>query len=164
MLYCTSSSGTALPPMIIYPGTFPGGQYRLGGPDDTLYARSCSGWFDSELFLDWFRNFFFLYSVPKRPLVLVVDGHESLKNMNLIDCARKIIILLCLPPHTTHALQPLGVAIFKSLKSHSSRTWRAWCFTKKNFIVTKRDFARAAKEPSESVFFYVKHKQWFCKV
>ena len=37
MLCCVSSSGAALPPMIIYPGTYPGGQYRLGGPDDTLY-------------------------------------------------------------------------------------------------------------------------------
>ena len=43
MLCCVSSSGAALPPMIIYPGTYPGGQYRLGGPDDTLYAKSSSG-------------------------------------------------------------------------------------------------------------------------
>ena len=47
-----SASGAALPPMIIYPRSFPGGQYRFGGPDDAVYARSESGWVDSELFLE----------------------------------------------------------------------------------------------------------------
>ena len=60
MLCCVSSAGATLPPMIIYPGTFPGGQYKLGGPDDTLYAKSSSGWIDSELFFIWFKKFFFL--------------------------------------------------------------------------------------------------------
>ena len=30
--------------MIIYSKSFPGGQYRFEGPEDTLYARSESGW------------------------------------------------------------------------------------------------------------------------
>ncbi len=51
-LLCTGSvSGAALPPMIVYPQAFPGGQYRFGGPDDSVYAKSESGWIDSELFL-----------------------------------------------------------------------------------------------------------------
>ena len=54
MLCGASAAGSALPPMIIYPGSFPGGQYRLGGPDDTLYAKSESGWVDSDLFSQWF--------------------------------------------------------------------------------------------------------------
>ena len=51
MLCCVSASGSAWPPMIMYPVSFSGGQYKLGGPDDTLYAKSSSGWVDSELFL-----------------------------------------------------------------------------------------------------------------
>ena len=38
MLCCVSASGSALPPMIMYPLSFSGGQYILGGPDDTLHA------------------------------------------------------------------------------------------------------------------------------
>lgn len=52
------ASGSALPPMIIYPKSFPGGQYRLGGPDDSVYSKSDSGWADSELFFAWFKKKF----------------------------------------------------------------------------------------------------------
>ena len=45
--------------MIMYPVSFPGGQYKLDGPDDTLYAKSSSGWIDSELILHWFKRIFF---------------------------------------------------------------------------------------------------------
>ena len=82
----------------------------------------------------------------------------------MIDCARKNnIILLCLPPHTTHALQALDVSVFKSLKSHFSKALRAWCFTKKDFVVTKRDFARVVKEPYESSFSVTNIKSGFAK-
>ena len=64
----------------------------------------------------------------------------------------KNAILFCLPPHTTHALQPLDVAVFKSLKDYFSKAVRAVCFAKKNFIVSKRDFARVVKQPFEQAF------------
>ena len=60
-----------------------------------------------------------LYAVPERPLILFVDGHKSHVTLEVIDLAReKNVILFCLPPHTTHALQPLDVAVFKSLKAY----------------------------------------------
>ena len=150
-LLCTgSASGAALPPMIVYPQGFPGGQYRFGGPDDSVYAKSESGWIDSELFYQWMKKIFLKFAVPERPLLLIVDGHKSHITLDLIDLAKKNkIILFCLPPHTTHALQPLDVCVFRSLKTHFSRSLRAACFARKDFVVSKRDFARVVKEPFE---------------
>ena len=63
----------------------------------------------------------------------MVINHITLE---VIDLAReKNVILFCLPPHTTHALQPLDVAVFKSLKDYFSRAVRTVCFAKKNFII-----------------------------
>jgi len=53
MLCAASAAGIPLPPMIIYAKSFPGGQYRFEGPDDALYAKSESGWIDSEIFFKW---------------------------------------------------------------------------------------------------------------
>ena len=61
MLCCASAAGVPHPPMIIYSKSFPGGAYRFEGPDDALYARSESGWIDSELFLVWLRRIFLKY-------------------------------------------------------------------------------------------------------
>ena len=164
MLCCASAAGFPLPPMIIFAKSFPGGPYRFDGPDDALYAKSDSGWIDSELFLSWFNKIFLKYSVPDRPLMLLTDGHKSHLTLEVVDlCIKNKVILFCLPPHTTHALQPLDVAVFKSLKDHFSKTVRALSFTKKNFIVTKKEFSRVVKSPFEKAFSIPNIKAGFQK-
>jgi DDE superfamily endonuclease len=46
----------------------------------------------------------------------VVDGHSSHLNMNFINlCNDRQILLMILPPHSTHQLQPLNVGCFAPL-------------------------------------------------
>ena len=46
------------------------------------------------------------------------DGHKSHVGLNWVELAEKNnIILLCLPPHTTHRLQPLDVGCFGPLQT-----------------------------------------------
>ena len=146
MLLCyDSAAGIPHPPMIIYAKSFPGGQYHFEGPDDAVYASE-SGWIDFELFVVWLKKLFLKYAVSQRPIHLLTDGHKSHINIAVIDpCHSNDVILFYLTPHTTHALQPLDVAVFKSLKVVFSTTVRALSFTKKNFIVTKREFSRILK-------------------
>ena len=74
-------------------------------------------------------------------------------SLDVIDLARENDInLFCLPPHTTHALQPLDVSVFKSLKSHFSKAVHSLSLAKRDFVVTKRDFARVVKTPFERAF------------
>ena len=150
--------------MIIYSKSFPGGQYRFNGPEDALYARSESGWIDSELFLVWLQKIFFKYLVLQRPVLLSTDGHKSHINIDVVDlCHDNDIILFCLPPHTTHALQPLDVEVFKSLKDKFSKAVRALSFTKKNFVVLKREFSRVVKQPLDQAFCITNIKSGFSK-
>ena len=159
-----SAAGVALPPMIIYPRSFPGGLYKFGGPDDAVYAKSESGWVDSELFLEWIRRIFLKFAVPQRPLLLIIDVHKTHLTLDCIDiCRTNNIILFCLPPHSTHALQPLDISVFKSLKTHFATTLRAVCFSKKDFVVSKRDFARVFKDPCEKAFLMSNIKSGFRK-
>ena len=140
MLCAASAARLPLPPKIIYSKCFPGGQYRFEGPDNALYAKSDSGWIDSELFLMWLKIFFLKHVVSQRPVVLFTDGHKSHINIDVIDlCRQNDIILFCLPPHTTHALQPLDVSVFKSLKDHYAKTVRSLTFAKPSFMVYNKE-------------------------
>ena len=164
LLCCVSAAGLPLLPMIIYSKSFPGGPYRFDGPDDALYAKSDSGWIDTELFLSWLKKIFLKHVVSQRPVLLLVDGHKSHINLDVIDlCRQNDVILFCLPPHTTHALQPLDVSVFKSLKDRYAKAVRSLSFTKKNFIVTKRDFSKVLKVPFEQAFSIPNIKAGFTK-
>ena len=106
---------------------------------------------------------FLKYCGSQRPVLLFVDGHASHVNLDVIDLARKnYVILYCLPPHTTHALQPLDVSVFKSLKSHFSKAANALSFAK-DFVVSKREFACVVKTPFERAFSISNIKAGFAK-
>ena len=93
---------------------------------------------------------FLKFAVPERPISLFIDEYKSHVTLDVVDMARNNdVILFCLLSHTTHALQPLDVAIFKSFKNHFSK---ALSFAKINFVVSKRDFGRVVKDPFEQAF------------
>jgi hypothetical protein len=51
--------------------------------------------------------------------LLLLDGHNSHCSIEFLNLAKsKNIEILCLPPHTTHALQPCDVGVFSPLASH----------------------------------------------
>ena len=54
--------------------------------------------------------------------LLVVDGHNSHFSMEFLQfCSHNQIELFCLPPHTTHILQPLDVGLFGPLQKYYGR-------------------------------------------
>ena len=57
-----------------------------------------------------------------------MDGHKThTKNLDLINFARDSgLILLSLPPHTGHKLQPLDRTFFKPLKSDFNAVSQSW--------------------------------------
>ena len=65
----------------------------------------------------WFSNHFLRFAPAARPLLLLLDGHSSLFCPDTIRLAAKErVILLVLPPHTTHFSQPLDKGCFSPLK------------------------------------------------
>lgn len=61
---------------------------------------------------------------PDYPIVIFFDGHGSHVTVRMIELARKCgVHLFCLPPHTTHKLQPLDVGVFGPLQ----HAWRKNC-------------------------------------
>jgi hypothetical protein len=54
--------------------------------------------------------------------MLILDGHESHHSTEFeLYCQQNNIITLCMPPHSSHKLQPLDVGCFEPLKQTYGR-------------------------------------------
>lgn len=91
------------------------------------------------MFLRWFKEHF----LPKKPktgkTILILDGHTSHSNsIDLLDLANENgVIIICLPSHTTQALQPLDRSFFKPLKTFYNQEANAWMLRNKDRTITR---------------------------
>ena len=115
-----NASGCYIPPMMIFPRINMNSRLLYGTPPQTLGATSKSGWIDTALFNKWFDHFLqFAKPSVDDPRLLLLDGHVSHKSLQLVESARRNgVILICFPPHTTHALQPLDCVFYGPLKRY----------------------------------------------
>lgn len=121
VLFCISAAGEYLPPFVVYKGQNLYQSWMTGGPQGTLYGCTESGWMQDFLFETWMKFFIDFVKNFKKPVLLIYDGHGSHLTYNSIKLAMDNgIILLCLPPNSSHALQPLDVGVFSPMKN----TWR----------------------------------------
>lgn len=73
---------------------------------------------DTELFQLWFTRCFIPNCGRARPVILLMDNHDSHISIPLIEEARANgIVLVGFPGHTTHILQPLDVHVIGPLKN-----------------------------------------------
>ena len=74
---------------------------------------------ETNQFIQWFSEVFIKNTQNLTgPKVLFFDGHLSHVSIEVIDKAvLNNILLICLPPHTSHVLQPLDVGVYGPVKS-----------------------------------------------
>jgi hypothetical protein len=74
--------------------------------------------------------------------LLILDGHGSHLTMDFIEyCDQNKILLAIYPPHSTHTLQPLDVALFKPLSTAYSNEISAFMERSQGLVsMSKRDF------------------------
>ena len=78
-MFCGSAAGAYLPPMAVYKAQNIYTNWRIGGPEGTVYDATKSGWFDSRTFEIWFMNVF-LPNISKLsgPKLLIGDNVKQL--------------------------------------------------------------------------------------
>ncbi|KAJ8369676.1 hypothetical protein SKAU_G00097040 [Synaphobranchus kaupii] len=142
---CVSAAGESIPPFIIFPGCLPSTAYRLDGPPNALYGIQQKGYMDGELFLKWLHHFI-RYAPEERPIILIMDQHETHVSKEVIVlCRDNKIEILCLPAHTTHVLQSLDVAVFNPLKTAFSKMASRMGLVRGDIVVGKKQFSPLLK-------------------
>ncbi|GLV46263.1 hypothetical protein CBL_12340 [Carabus blaptoides fortunei] len=110
---CMSAGGSYVPPMLIFSRKRMKEELKDGAPPGTTFVCNDSGWMNLDVFAEWFDHFLHhVKPTAEDPALLILDGHLShTKNVNVIEKARSnFVTMLCLPPHTTHKLQPLDLS------------------------------------------------------
>lgn len=122
VMFSITANGEVLAPYVVYKAERIYDQWVIGGPPNTRYNRSKSGWFDSFCFEDWFQNIALPWARKRNgPKVIIGDNLSSHLNLNIIvACQRNNIRFIFLPPQSTHLTQPLDVGYYGPLK----KCWR----------------------------------------
>ncbi|GFO05301.1 Dde-domain-containing protein [Plakobranchus ocellatus] len=143
-----AATGKLLPLYVVYQGKNLYEAWAKDGPTDAAYTTSTKGWMEAPLFLDWFKKIFLHHTRDDsdKARLLIFDGHASHLSVDLIEEAkRNNVILMRLPAHMTHHLQPLDRAVFGPVK----RKWQAMLIRyarTHNGPVGKKDFPKMMKE------------------
>ena len=154
VLFCCSALGKYLPTLTIFKAKNFWHQWTLDGDPAAFYTHTESGWMEERIFQNWFMNVFIPLTAPtdpNEPRLLIFDGHNSHISFEMAWAAvQNNIHLLCLPPHTTHALQPLDVACFRSAKAVWAKVVNAF-FEKHagSRTLAKEDFPACLKVVSD---------------
>lgn len=128
MCNAVSASGIAIPPYYIFPRVNFRDIFLKNGTPGCGGCAQPSGWMTVDTFLGWFQHFLkFVKPSPAEPILLVLDNHETHLSIDFIDKAKDSgVILVTIPPHTSHKLQPLDVSVYGPFKRLFNREMDSW--------------------------------------
>jgi len=119
------------------------GHLRIGAPPESIGVACESGWMNAETFLQWLQHLQqHVHSSAARPVLLMLNGHSSHKDLKVIECAQdNHIHMLSTPLHTTHKLQPLDQVFFKPFKQAYGSASALWMRQNLGARLTEYDVA-----------------------
>ena len=126
---CTVNAvGNTIPPFMVYPRVYFKEHMLLGVPLGTSGMAYPTGWMTSDSFVMYLKHFIRHSKCSvNHPVLLLLDNHESHMSIEGLDiCKANGITLLTFPPHCSHRLQPLDVAVYGPLKQYFSNACTSW--------------------------------------
>lgn len=114
---CVNALGSAIPPMIIFKGKRLKPELYDNLPPGSLVQKSKKGFMTHELFKDFLKHLARYKS--QGTCLLIFDGAACHLDLSIVEVADSLdISLYCLPSNTTHELQPLDKAVYRSFEHH----------------------------------------------
>ncbi|EGX92365.1 DDE superfamily endonuclease, CENP-B-like protein [Cordyceps militaris CM01] len=124
ILECVSAARGSIDPVILFKGQLDVWRHwfkeKLDPNSNWSYKTTPKGWTSNSIAIDWLTKHFDPLTRPADPSqkrLLILDGHGSHCQLHFMWLAfQSNIMLLYLPAHTSHILQPLDMGLFAPLK------------------------------------------------
>ena len=148
VLVCVNAAGEAIPSFYVFKGKRFKRNYIAKCESGAIMAMQPCAWMTGFLFAKWISHF--VKSVaqfggvsPERRHLLILDGHASHVSIDTLQEARRQgIDLLTLPSHTSHAMQPLDVCLFKPFKTAFKAYRDFWTYKLAGAVAKKENLAQ----------------------
>ncbi|XP_057709153.1 zinc finger protein 40-like isoform X2 [Corythoichthys intestinalis] len=133
-----NATGNAIPPMFVFPRVCFKEQFLNGSPAGSVGHSTRSGWMNEEAFIIFMNHFIRQTNCStNHPVLLILDNHESHISLKAVTTAKENgVVMLTLPPHTSHRLQPLEKTVYYSIKTYYNRAVDGWMRTNPGRTVT----------------------------
>lgn len=155
IMFAVTGDGHVLEPYVVYKATNLYSSWTEGGPRNTRYNRTPSGWFDMDCFEDWIITSIIPYFKKlEGRKVLIGDNLASHISINVVKELQKYNIdMVFLPANSTHLTQPLDVAFFRPLKIAWRKILLQWKKGpgRKEAAIPKSIFPRLLKQLMECI-------------
>lgn len=143
LLSINASGDLFIPPLFVFPRVRLDEELKKDAPLGSIFDAQPSGWITVEGFLKWLKVFTERVNPTETsPALLIIDGHASHKDLNVITFAKENHIhMLSLPPHTSHRLQPLDRTVMKPFKNAYNEACSMWMRKYPNIKIALKDIA-----------------------
>ena len=134
--------------MLVFPRINFKHHFLNGAPPGAIGGATRSGWMNEELYVVYMKHFIHHTRCTKdRPVLLILDNVESHISLEAIDLARENgVIMVTIPPHTSHRLQPLDCAVYRPFKTAYNVAMDGWIRSNPGKTVTIYDIPSIASE------------------
>ena len=128
LVYTVSATGDTIPPIFIFPRVHYHDHFINTAPHGSVGAANKSGWINVASFPDYLTHVVQNTRCTKeKPILLIMDNHETHVSLAAVDLAKaNWIVLLTIPPHTSHRLQPLDRTVYGLFKTAYSVAMEGW--------------------------------------
>ncbi|XP_065675688.1 uncharacterized protein LOC136091901 [Hydra vulgaris] len=114
MITAINATGKSIPPLLVFPRAKFKGYMLNNCPPESAGAANMSGWSNEVIFVQFLEHFISnVRPLIEKPVLLLMDNHESHVKIPVIELAKKLgIVLMTFHPYTTHKMQPLDHGVF----------------------------------------------------
>ena len=152
VMICANAEGELAPSAWIVQGSDPASPFFSGIPPTDAVSVQENGYMTDNIFKSWTNHFVNYIKDVKQETgftLLITDGHQSRLNPTVLwSLLMNQVLLLCLPAHTTHLLQPNDAGVNKAFKRNLDVKLEE--FASANITVTKEMICPMAYEALHS--------------